>query len=133
MQLKPDQRRRFDEVLHHVLNELPAELLRRFDEIPLVVEDHPSKSMLDRLGVRQAELLRGLHSGIPLTRRSVSHSGTLPTVITIYRQGISLAATDENGQISDDALRHEIRTTILHELGHHFGLSEADLRHYGYG
>jgi len=116
-----------------VLDELPDELLRLFDEIPLVVEDYPSKELLRKLRVGRPELLRGLHTGVPLTRRSVRHSGVLPTVITIYRLGICLAAADHEGNVSPEALRSEMRITILHELGHYFGLSEADLRKYGYG
>ena len=124
---------RFDELLREVLDDLPGELLKLFDEIPLVVEDRPSGSMLRKLHLTRGEQLCGVHSGVPLTKRSVRHSGTLPTVITIYRGGIMRAAADEKGKTSDQALRDQIRRTILHELGHHFGLGEADLRKYGYG
>ena len=55
----------------------------------------------------------------------------LPTVITIYRLGILRSATDENGHVSEETLRAQIRVTILHELGHHFGLDEKELRVYG--
>jgi len=128
-----ERRERFDELLRQVLDELPAALKSRFEEIPLVVEDRPSPRMLRRLGVGPDQILQGVHSGIPLTRRSVLHSGTMPTVIRIYRDGIMTAAADAEGRVSDRALRHAIRTTILHELGHHFGLSEDELREYGYG
>lgn len=124
---------RFDELLDDVLAELPAELTRHFDEIPLVVEDAPSSEMLDKLGIERPEYLRGLHTGVPLTRRSVHHNTRLPTVITIYRLGICLSATDSGGRVDEATLRSEIRRTILHELGHHFGMNEDDLRRYGYG
>ena len=132
MPLNGQDRQRFDELLEQVLAGLPADLRHRFDEIPLVVEDRPSKSMLRRLDIHRGEVLCGAHSGIPLTRRSVRHSGALPTVITIYREGIMLAASDQEGKICDEALGRQIRRTVLHELGHHFGLGEADLRSYGY-
>jgi predicted Zn-dependent protease with MMP-like domain len=88
--------------------------------------------MLDR-GVEYLDDLCGLYTGIPLTHRSIEHSGTLPDVVTIYREGILTAAADRHGRIRDDRLRKEIRITILHELGHHHGLSEDDLRAMGYG
>jgi len=131
--LSADRREQFDVLLEQVLAELPAGLRARFDEIPLVVEDRPSPQMLRKLGIEPGQILQGVHSGIPLTRRSVLHSGTMPTVITIYREGIMTATADAQGRIADEPLRHAIRTTILHELGHHFGLGEDELRRYGYG
>lgn len=133
MRLTPELQDRFDNLLKDTLDELPAELLKLFDEIPLVVEDYPSEKMLARLGISRPELLRGLHTGVPLTRRSVRHSGVLPTVITIYRLGICNVASDRRGEISDVGLAREIRKTVLHELGHYFGLGEEELRKYGYG
>jgi len=133
MRLTPELQRQFDCELEAVLAGLPDELTRLFDEIPLVVEDYPSGQMLEELDVERPEYLRGVHSGIPLTKRSVEHSGVLPTVITIYRLGICDASADRRGSITPAALRREIRKTILHELGHHFGMNEDDLRRYGYG
>ena len=133
MDLRADLRNEFDRVLERVLDELPAELTSLFDEIPLVIEDRPSKELMRKLGVRREEPLRGVHTGIPLTRRSVQHSGTLPTVITIYRLGICTATADNEGKIDPKELANEIRRTILHELGHYFGLGEQELRQAGYG
>ena len=133
MKVSPEQRERFDEMLQEVLDHLPTELRRCFDEIPLVAEDLPSKTMQRKLKLSTHQYLCGVHSGIPLTRRSVGHSGTLPTIITIYRDGILRAAADRKGKVTDDSLRRYIRITVLHELGHHFGMSEEDLRKYGYG
>ena len=97
------------------------------------VEDHPSEEvMLDR-SVEYLDDLCGLYTGIPLTQRSIEHSGTLPDVVTIYREGILTAAADRFGRIHNDRLREEIRITILHELGHHHGLTEDDLSELGYG
>ncbi len=133
MTIEPDMRRRFDDLLEQVLAELPHELRKLFDEIPLVVEDHPSQSMLDKFKLQRGECLCGVHSGVPLTKRSVRHSGTLPTVITIYRTGICLAARSNDPQLADESLRRQIHFTILHEIGHYFGMTEQDLQHYGYG
>jgi predicted Zn-dependent protease with MMP-like domain len=126
-------RDRFDAMLEEVLAELPEELHRLLEEVPLVVEDEPTPQDVQRLGARGKNTLCGLYTGIPLTRRSVEHSGTLPDIIRIFRRGILLAATDRRGCVRDGALHRQMRVTVLHEIGHHFGLGEADLRRYGYG
>ena len=64
---------------------------------------------------------------------SVSFCRVLPDVVTVYREGIAAYAADARGHVRDDRLRREIRITILHELGHHHGLSEDNLRQLGYG
>jgi predicted Zn-dependent protease with MMP-like domain len=76
--------------------------------------------------------LCGLYTGIPITERSVEHSGTLPDVVTIYREGILDAARDRYGRVRGERLRREIRITLLHEIGHHHGLDEDELRELGY-
>ncbi|MGA2264890.1 MAG: metallopeptidase family protein [Phycisphaerae bacterium] len=129
----PQDQDRFDALLEEVLQELPAHLKSLLEEVPLVVEDEPTSQDLRRVGARGKDTLCGLYTGIPLTRRSVEHSGTLPDVIRIFRRGILLAATDRRGRITDGSLRRQIRITVLHEIGHHFGMGEADLRRYGYG
>lgn len=126
-------RRRFDELLESVLAELPPWVVALTDEVPLHVEDYPSRDLMKQLGVRRREQLCGLYTGIALTERSVMHSGTLPDVVTIYREGILASATGADGRIRTSRLLREIRTTVLHELGHHHGLDEDELRALGYG
>lgn len=124
---------RFDTILEEVLDQLPPWVHDLIDEVPLHVEDYPSDEMLHRLNVRHREQLCGLYTGIPLTDRSVQHSGTLPDVVTVYREGVINSVANAHGIVSDNRLRREIRITILHELGHHHGLDEDDLRKLGYG
>lgn len=90
--------------------------------------------------------LLGLHSGVALTERSVNDSGTLPGTIHIFREGVVLLAGGWGGWEDDrppeeqvpealeaeDEIFEEIRITLLHELGHHFGLDEDDLERLGY-
>jgi len=99
----------------------------------LHVEDYPSPDVMARTGVRHRDELCGLFTGIPITDRSVLHSGTLPDVVTVYREGIVATAADATGRIRTDRLREEIRITILHELAHFHGLDEDELRSLGYG
>ncbi|MGO9115483.1 MAG: metallopeptidase family protein [Thermoguttaceae bacterium] len=131
--MHPLDRKHFDEQVDKVLAEMPRQVHELLERVPLHVEDHPSEEvMLDR-GVEYLDDLCGLYTGIPLTQRSIEHSGTLPDVVTIYREGILSAAVGRDGRIRDGRLRREIRITILHELGHHHGLTEDDLRTLGYG
>lgn len=126
-------RRRFDKILEEVLDELPPWIHELIEDVPLHVEDYPSEEMLDHLNIRRRGQLCGLYTGIPLTDRSVQHSGTLPDVVTIFREGVLNAACNARGMVSDARLRRQIRITVLHELGHHHGLDEEDLRELGYG
>ena len=122
----------FDEQVEWVLAELPERIHQLLDEVPLYVEDHPSKRVLKETGLDRRDELCGYYIGIPLPDRQVEHSGTLSDAIYLYRRGILSQAADENGEIDEEALREEIRVTILHELGHHHGMTEEELEELGY-
>lgn len=122
----------FDEQLDWVVERLSPALRRMLDEVPLYVEDYPSKKMRARMGVRRRDHLQGLYSGIALPDRSVDVPPMLSEVIYLFREGI-LALSQSHDGIDEDELREQIRITLLHELGHHFGLNEADLERLGYG
>lgn len=129
-------RRRFDDLLEALIDSLPARLQRVLEEVPVVVLDRPTTAMLKDLGVPRGEwaeessLLCGLHTGTMLTERSIESSGELPTDIHLFRVGIAEAAGGWNQP--DARLSEEIRITLLHEIGHHFGLDEDDLDRLGY-
>ncbi len=138
----PELRAKFDAIVESILAELPPSLHVLLEESPLIVEDAPTDRFLRELGMDpEVDDLCGLHSGIAITERSVSESGQLPETIQIYRRGILDAAggwqvdVDEDGLPygGEDAIRIEIRITILHEIGHHFGLTEEDLEQLGFG
>jgi len=126
-------RRRFDELLEHVLAQLPPMVHELIEKVPLHVEDYPSADVMARTGARRRDDLCGLFTGISIMHKSIEHSGTLPDVVTIYREGILRAAGDRSGRVRTGRLREEIRITILHELAHYHGLDEDDLRELGYG
>ncbi len=122
----------FDEQLEAVLAKMPPMVHDLLDRVPLYVEDYPSEAEMRRVGVRRREHLCGLYTGIPLTFRNVEQSGVLSDVVRLYREGI-LRLASRPGGIDQDALREQIRITLLHELGHHHGLTETDLEELGYG
>ena len=129
-----ETRRRFDRLLDRVVAELPGDLQSLLEEVPAVVDDWAPKEVAQDVGARPRDLC-GLYTGVPLTERSVQHSGVLPEEIHLYRGAILRAAAGRRGDSAakmDRRLRREIRITLLHEMGHHFGLSEEDLRKAGY-
>ena len=130
--MQSDLGEKFDRLLAEVLAELPDGIRTRLDEAPLIADDRPSRQVMREMGVRHPLDLCGLYTGVPLTRRSVEQSGRLPDKIHIFREGIVAAATDRHGSLTDAALKRQIRVTVLHEIGHHFGLDEDDLREMGY-
>ena len=125
-------RQQFDEQLDRVMAELPPLIHELIERVPLHVEDYPSDRVMDDMHIRYRDDLCGLYTGIPIGQRSIMLSGNLPDVVTIYREGILRASADRQGRISPARLRRQIRITILHELGHHHGLTEKDLRELGY-
>jgi predicted Zn-dependent protease with MMP-like domain len=127
-----EHRHLFDEQLELVLAELPAQVKKLMDDVPLVVDDLPSPEIMRRARVRHPGQLCGLYTGIPLIHRSVVHWGVPSDVILIFRLGI-LNESRRRGSVDVDELRRQIRKTILHEYGHHYGLTERDLRELGYG
>lgn len=135
------ERERFDALLEQVLEALPPRLHELLDEAPLIVEDRPSEKLLEELGMDEDDdLLCGLHSGTPITERSHAEGADLPETIHIFREGIIDHAggwtrfLDEDGSWrgGPDRILSEIRITVLHEIGHHFGLDEEDLAELGY-
>ncbi len=139
--IRREDRDRFDRLLEKVIDGLPAAIRDLLEEAPVYVDDMPPESVLREFGVDDPAELCGLHSGVPLTERSVGDPGGGIETISLYRLGIIEAAggwrrfTDEDGQVQGgvDRVREEIRITLLHEIGHHFGLDEADLDRLGYG
>lgn len=126
-------RARFDRELEWVLERLPERVHELIEEVPLHVEDHPSPRVMAEMGVRHRDQLCGLYTGIPLSEKSIQHSGQMPDVVTIFREGILASARGYDGRVRRDRLREEIRITVLHELAHHHGIDEDELKELGYG
>jgi predicted Zn-dependent protease with MMP-like domain len=117
----------FATLVETALAELPAEFAVALDEMPVEIRDWPTKEQLLSVGVKRNGLLLGLYQGRPRTQRNVADTGQMPDVIYLF-QG-SIEEICKNSQ----ELIQQVRTTVLHEIGHHFGMSEEDLRRLGYG
>lgn len=132
MIVPPAIARQFDAAVERVLADLPPALHDLLEEVPLVVEDVPDRRLMEEMEIEHPEELCGLHEGLALTERSVDDLPMLPDTITIYRAGILAISTDEHGRLDPEEMHEQIRITILHEIGHHFGLDEDDLEAVGY-
>jgi predicted Zn-dependent protease with MMP-like domain len=103
---------RFEEYAQDALDSLPPDLRARMSNVEIVVEDEPPPG----------QRLLGLYQGVPLTRRSSNYGGVLPDKITIYRGPlVRLYGHDP------ERLRGEVRRVVLHEVAHHFGISDERL------
>jgi predicted Zn-dependent protease with MMP-like domain len=105
---------RFEALVAEAIDSIPEELARGMDNVVIRVVDEPRPELL------------GLYEGIPLTHRDQYGGMVLPDQISIYRQSILAYARDE-----DDLVRM-VRTTVIHEIAHHFGISDARLRELGW-
>jgi predicted Zn-dependent protease with MMP-like domain len=118
--------RAFRRLVDEALALIPAEFRPYLEGVPVVLEDWAPDDLLDALGVPEDETLYGLYSGPALTEGPRA-SGDLPPRITLYRGPLM---EDCEGEAD---LRHEIAITVLHEVAHHFGISEARLEELGWG
>lgn len=114
--------RQFRELVAEALDGLPPEFADLLDNVAVIVEDEPSAEDLVELGIDPGDGLEllGLYQGVPLADRGFEY-GALPDRVVIYRIPILRIARTRNEVV------RQVRETVLHELGHHFGLEEDDL------
>ncbi len=116
---------RFEQMVADALDEIPPELGREMENVAVVVEDWPTPRQLANVGA--GGTLLGLYEGVPITRRGpLSYAGVGPDRITIFRGPLSRLARD------DTDLAARVRVTVLHEVGHYFGMSDERLREMGW-
>lgn len=120
-------KKEFAGLVEQAIAELPEQFARFMDEVTVEIRDRPSRKLLKELEMEGDELLFGLYEGVNLLDRSVEHSGRLPDRILIFQEDHELACE------SRAELVRELRTTVLHEIGHFFGMDEDDLEKLGYG
>jgi predicted Zn-dependent protease with MMP-like domain len=121
-------RERFVEVVAQVLDHLPGLFRERIHNVAVLVEDYPPEQRprpeapRPRAGARPRQLLLGIFSGVPRTEKSVFQAPAGPDHIVLYQKNIEAVCR------SEAELRDQISRTLLHELGHYFGMTEEELR-----
>ena len=114
-------RRQFEALVDKALRKLPKKFREKISNIAVVVEDWADDETLAEMGIEPPDTLYGLYRGIDLTRRDSSYGNVMPDVITIYQGPIEEDAVDEQ-EMADI-----VRETVVHELGHYFGLDDETM------
>ena len=121
------ERERFISLVRRALREIPAPFQEHLQQIDIVVKSRPSAHDLADAGLAPGESMYGFYRGVPLTDRPASMSRVLPDIIHIYQEPL------EEDCENDADLVEEIRTTVLHEIAHFFGIDDDRLDEIGMG
>lgn len=114
-------RERFEQLVAEAIALIPRRFRREMTNIAVVVEDEPSAQLLDEMEIEPPDSLYGLYQGTPLTERAWGYGNTLPDRVTLFRKVI------EEDCETDDDVRDVVAETLIHEIGHYFGLSEEEI------
>ena len=114
----------FEKLVEKALSELPPEFATKLDNVSIVVTDLASPEQLAHAELHDPHELLGLYEGIPLTERPNGYSGALPDRISIFQIPI------EEMCRNDQDIKEQVKKTVMHELGHYFGMDEEELREY---
>jgi len=116
------ERQTFEELVMKAIKDLPEEFQQKLENVDVVVEDWPSSRQLARLGIRQGYQLLGLYEGVPQTNRGQNYTMVLPDKITIFQRPVEQRCN------SAAEVEVEIGKVIQHEIAHHFGIGDEELR-----
>jgi len=114
-------RSEFRKLVDEALEGIPENFRAAMQNIAIVIEDEPTAEELADVGVEPPDTLLGLYQGTPLTERQWAHGNVLPDKITLYQGPIEDSSED------DDDIVVAIGETLIHEVGHYFGLSEEEI------
>ena len=112
---------KFEQLVAEAITLIPKRFRREMRNIAIVVEDEPSAELLEEMEIEPPDSLYGLYQGTPLTERGWPWGNALPDRITIFQKPIEEDCEDE------DEVRAMIGETLIHEVGHYFGLSEEEI------
>jgi predicted Zn-dependent protease with MMP-like domain len=121
----------FEKLVASALRGIPPRFRKilREENVVVVVESRPSRRKLLELGINPAqETLLGLYEGVPRTNRTSGYNFAVPDKITIYQESLE----KESGN-SREAIKEQVRRTVLHEIAHFFGITDAELEAMGWG
>lgn len=116
----------FEQLVAEAADSLPPYFLEKMKNIEIIVQEWPAAETLRRMNMRSRTSLLGLYEGIPLTRRSGSYMLVAPDLITIFQGPIERAAGHD-----PEKIKEQVRRTVIHEIAHHFGISDERLIELG--
>jgi predicted Zn-dependent protease with MMP-like domain len=115
-------RDRFQALVQEAIDSIPRRFADEIKNVAIVIEDRPSAELLAEMEMEPDAVLLGLYQGIPLPERQWAHGNTLPDCITLYQDEI-----EDDCAGDEDEIVVAIGETLIHELGHYFGLSEEEI------
>ncbi len=116
-------RRQFEALVERALRRLPKKFKDRLANIAVVVEAWADDETLAELGIEPPDTLYGLYRGVDLTHRDSNYGNVLPDTVTIYQGPIEEDCADE------EEMAELVRDTVIHEIGHYFGLDDETMEH----
>jgi len=111
----------FEKLVEEGINDIPQKFLDKIKNVGIVIEDDPSPEQLKKLKIRKNYFLFGLYEGIPKTKRW-EYGQVLPDKITIFKNQIEKSAQ------SEEKIKKIVKETVWHEIAHHFGMDEKEVR-----
>lgn len=114
-------RARFEQLVGEAVGRIPRRFREAMRNIAIVIEDEPSTVLLDELDIEPPDSLYGLYEGTPITERHWDDGNRLPDRVTLFQRVMEEDAED------DDEVGVMIEETLIHEVGHYFGLSEEEI------
>ncbi|MCB0044450.1 MAG: metallopeptidase family protein [Caldilineaceae bacterium] len=123
----PISLQRFEELVSEALDTIPDALWNVIDNVAVTVEEWPTYRQKMSVDLPAGHMLLGLYEGVPLTERGAHYGLAPPDLITIFRGPILRICPPGD----EDAIRAQVRRTVLHEIAHHFGISDARLVELG--
>ena len=115
------EQRKFDRLVAEALASIPRRFRDAMTNLAIVVEDEPSRGLLEEMEIEPPDTLLGLYQGTPLTERHWDYGNILPDRILLFKGPLERESEDE------DDLVVAIGETLIHEIGHYFGLSEEQI------
>ena len=118
--------RKFEQLVAEALDDLPPFFQEKLDNVEVLVQPWPTPHELRSVGLSRGHMLLGLYSGVPLTERTHAYNLVPPDTITLFQGPIELVAGSDH-----EAIREQVRHTVVHEIAHYFGISDERLHELG--
>jgi predicted Zn-dependent protease with MMP-like domain len=112
----------FEGLVAEAINSLPENFKEKMENIAIAIEDLPSHELLIEMKIKSPYGLLGLYRGVPYPRRGIWYRNVLPDKIIIFKKPIEVRCRNR------EDIKESVRRVVIHEIGHYFGLNEADLR-----
>jgi predicted Zn-dependent protease with MMP-like domain len=112
----------FEGLVAEAISSLPENFKEKMENIAIAIEDFPSQELLIEMKIKSPYSLLGLYRGVPYPRRGIWYRNVLPDKIVIFKKPIEVRCRNR------EDIKESVRRVVIHEIGHYFGLNEADLR-----